>query len=216
MLCHGHESWHPDPAFYYQVGGGPMFDMGPYYLTALVTLLGPVQRISGSARITVPERTITSQPRSGQKIQVEVPTHISGVLDFVSGPVVSLTTSFDVWANNMPIIEIYGTEGTLSVPDPNGFGGLIRLYRASEKSWQDVEITRQYTGNNRGLGVVDMAYALQSGRTQRASGELAYHVLDCMHAFHDASNTGQYVTLASTCDRPAPMPADLPYGVLDL
>lgn len=215
MLCHGHESWHPDPAFYYQVGGGPMFDMGPYYLTALVNLLGPVQRVSGSTRISFPERTITSQPRNGQKIQVEVPTHITGLLDFAQGATGTLTTSFDIWAAHMPIMEIYGSEGTLSVPDPNGFGGPVRLWQTSSPEWREISLTRSYSHQSRGLGVADMAYALHSGRPHRASGELAYHVLDIMHAIHDAASEGRTVTLESSCARPAPLPANLIEGQLD-
>jgi predicted dehydrogenase len=211
MLNHGPEGWHPNPDFFYQVGGGPMFDMGPYYLTALVALLGPIQRICGSARISLPERTIASAARAGQKIVVEIPTHIAGVLDFVNGAIVTMTTSFDVWANELPRIEIYGTEGTLSLPDPNTFGGPVRLRRARESQWQDIPVEREYTQNSRGLGVADMAYALRSGRPARANGALTYHVLDAMHAFHDASNSGQYVSLASTCERPAALSA----GILD-
>jgi predicted dehydrogenase len=116
MTCHGHESWHPDPEFYYKKGGGPMLDMGPYFLTALVNLMGPVQRVSGSAQITYPERTITSKPKYGDRIEVQVPTHVAGVLDFKSGAVGTIITSFDIWAANLPRIELYGSAGTLSVP----------------------------------------------------------------------------------------------------
>ncbi len=206
MLCHGHEHWHPDPAFYYQAGGGPLFDMGPYYLTALVALLGPLRSVTGFARITEPVRTITSQPRAGQTIQVEVPTHVAGVLEFAQGAIVSLTTSFAVWATQMPIMEIYGTAGTLSVPDPNTFGGSVRVYRQSTHTWEEVTITRPYTANSRGLGLADLAEALHTQRAPRASGTLAYHVLDAMHALYDASTTGQAVLLTSTCERPAPLP----------
>ncbi len=133
MLCHGHEGWHPNPEFYYQVGGGPMFDMGPYYLTALVSLLGPVVRVSGSARASFSERTIGSAPKKGQKIKVEVPTHVTGLLDFANGAIATMITSFDVWGHTLPHIEIYGSEGTLSVPDPNTFGGPVRLWRAGRQ-----------------------------------------------------------------------------------
>ncbi len=215
MMGHGHESWHPDPAFYYQVGGGPMFDMGPYYLTALINLLGPVRRVTGSTRISFPERTITSKPKYGTKIEVKTPTHIAGVLDFASGAIGTIITSFDVWSHHAPIIEIYGSEGTLSVPDPNNFGGVVRVRKAREQDWVEVPLTHGYTQNSRGLGVADMAYALRSGRPHRASGELAYHVLDIMHAIHDASREGRHVELASTCERPAPLPVGLREGTLD-
>jgi predicted dehydrogenase len=215
MMGHGHESWHPDPEFYYQVGGGPMFDMGPYYLTALINLLGPVRRVTGSTRISFPERTITSQPKYGTKIEVKTPTHIAGVLDFASGAIGTIITSFDVWGHHAPIIEIYGSEGTLSVPDPNTFGGVVRVRKAREQEWVEVPLTHGYTQNSRGLGVADMAYAIRSGRQHRANGELAYHVLDIMHAIHDASREGRHVELTSTCERPAPLPVGLREGTLD-
>jgi len=215
MTCHGHESWHPDPEFYYKAGGGPMFDMGPYYLTALVALMGPVKRVTGSARVTFPERTITSQPKFGTKITVDTPTHIAGVMDFANGAVGTIITSFDVWAANLPRIEIYGTEGSLSVPDPNGFGGPVKVKRASGGDWMEVPLTHGHADNARGIGVADMAYGLRSGREHRSNGELAYHVLDIMHAFHDASSEGKHIDLKSTCARPAALPMGLRNGVLD-
>jgi predicted dehydrogenase len=215
MLCHGHESWHPAPEFYYKVGGGPMFDMGPYYLTALVSLMGPVQRVTGSARITFPERTITSQPLYGKKIEVEVPTHVAGVLDFASGAIATIVTSFDVWSAEVPRIEIYGTHGSLSVPDPNTFGGPVRVRRAGASEWSEIPLTHGYAKNSRSVGVADMAYGLRSGRPHRASGEMAYHVLDIMHAIHDASRNGSHINLASTCQRPAALPVGLVDGKLD-
>jgi len=215
FTCRGHESWHPDPEFFYKPGGGPMFDMGPYYITAMVSLMGPARRVTGSARITFPERTITSKPKNGTKIEVEVPTHVAGVIDFECGAVATVVMSFDVWAAELPRIEIYGTEGSLSVPDPNTFGGPVRLRRSDDADWREVELTHPYAENSRGLGVADMAYALRSGRPHRASGAMAYHVLDIMHAFHDASDEGTHVELASTCDRPAPLPMGLREGVLD-
>lgn len=215
MTCHGHESWHPDPEFYYQVGGGPMFDMGPYYLTALINLVGPVRQVTGSARITFPTRTITSEPKRGKVITVEVPTHVVGVLNFVEGAVGTIITSFDVWGANLPWIEIYGSEGSLSVPDPNTFGGPVRLLRAGQKEWEEVPLTHGYAENSRGLGVADMAAAMRSGRKHRASGELAYHVLDIMHAIHEASAQSAHVELQSRCERPAAMPMGLEPGMVD-
>ena len=216
MTCHGHEGWHPDPEFYYKIGGGPMFDMGPYYLTALVALVGPVARVTGSARITFPERTITSEKKHGQKIQVEVPTHVAGIMEFKNGAVGTIITSFDVWGANLPRIEIYGSEGSLSVPDPNCFGGPVRLKRAGKNDeWEDVELSHGYAENSRGIGPADMAYSLSSARPHRANGKLAYHVLDIMHAFHDASDQGRHADLESTCERPAPLPVGLPHGKLD-
>lgn len=206
MMSRGHEHWHPNPVFYYQKGGGPMFDMGPYYLTALVSLLGPVQRVSGATRITRSQRTITSQPRYGEVINVEVPTHVAGLLDFAAGPIGVIITTFDVQASTLPWIEIYGTAGTLAAPDPNTFGGPVRLRLAGDNEWKEVPVTRPYTENSRGLGLADMAEGLRTGRAHRASGELAYHVLDIMHAIHDASAESRHVLLESTCARPDAMP----------
>ncbi len=215
MANHGHEHWHPDPAFYYQPGGGPMFDMGPYYLTALVSLIGPITRIAGSARATFPERTISSQPKAGETIRVETPTHVAGTVDFRNGAIGTVITSFDVWAHSLPRIEIYGTEGSLSVPDPNTFRGPVRICQGRETEWREVEVTHGWTENSRGLGVADMAHALRSGRAHRASGALAYHVLDAMHSFLDSSREGRHIELQSTCERPAPLPLGLPATRLD-
>jgi predicted dehydrogenase len=218
MLGHGPEAWHPNPDFFYKVGGGPMFDMGPYYLTALVHLLGPVVRMTGSAQISFPQRFATSSKLPlesyGHAIDVEIPTHVTGVLDFASGVVATLITSFDVWAHNLPRIEIYGSEGSLNVPDPNRFTGPVKVRRAGAEDWSDVPLTHS-DQVGRGIGVADMAYALRSGRTNRTSGDLAYHVLDLMHAVHDSSSSGQHVMVKSTVKRPEPLPIGLMAGTLD-
>jgi predicted dehydrogenase len=216
MVGGGHESWHPSPEFYYHKGGGPMFDMGPYYLTALIALLGPITRVTGSARITFPERTITSQPKYGQKIKVETPTHIAGVIDFASGPIGTLLTSFDVKGNSiLPRIELYGSAGTLLIPDPNNFGGEIRVWRAGAKEWSSIPLTHGYADNARGVGAADMAKAIQTGRKHRANGDMAFHVLEAMHGFHDASEQGKHYVMKSTCERPAPFPLGLTDFTLD-
>jgi len=215
MTCHGHEGWHPDPEFYYKVGGGPMLDMGPYYLTALVNLMGPVKRVSGATRVTFPNRLITSQPKYGTVIKVDTPTHIAGTFEFANGAIGTIITSFDVWAASLPRIEIYGTAGTLSVPDPNGFGGPIKLFRPGQPDWVEMPLAFGYADNSRGLGVADMAAAIQSGRPHRASGELAYHVLDVMLSFEDACTAGKYIELKSTCKQPAIFPMGLRPGAVD-
>jgi predicted dehydrogenase len=215
MLCHGHESWHPDPEFYYKEGGGPMFDMGPYYLTALISLMGPVKSVTGSARTTFPTRTITSEPHNGKVINVEVPTHVAGILNFASGAIGTIITSFDVWAHNLPFIEIYGTAGSMSVPDPNTFNGPVKVQRPNADQWSELPLTHSFAENSRSLGLADMAYALRSGRPPRASGELCNHVLDIMHAVHEASDQGCHVELTTTCSQPAPLPLGLESGLLD-
>jgi len=215
MMGHGPERWHPDPEFFYKVGGGPMFDMGPYYLTALVSLLGPVRRVTGATRISFPEREIGSEPKHGTKITVETPTHVTGLLEFASGPVGTIITSFDVWKSSLPRIEIYGSEGTLSVPDPNTFGGPVVLWRPDAKEGENIPLLPLREKNSRSLGLADMAHALHSGRPHRANGEMAYHVLDLMHTIHDAAREGRHIEMSSTCTRPAPMPVGLPEGLLD-
>ena len=214
MMCAGHESWHPQPEFYYDLGGGPMLDMGPYYLTALITLLGPITRVSGSARTTHTERMITSQPQYGKIMKVKALTHYATVLDFAQGAIGSMIMSFDCKAAQVPRIEIYGTEGTLSVPDPNTFGGPVRI-GGKGKEWQEVPLTHGYTDNSRSIGVADMANAIRSGRPHRANGELAFHVLDAMEAAADASAKGKAIRLTSTCQRPAALPMGLLPGMLD-
>lgn len=212
MLSRGPEGWHPDPEFFYQPGAGPMFDMGPYYLTALTSLLGPVSRVTGSARVSFPERTIGSKAKFGQTIRVNTATHIAGVLDFAGGAVGTLTTSFDVHATNAQHIEIYGSEGTLVVPDPNTFGGAVGLRRGGEKAFTEQTLRFPYEDNVRGIGVAEMAAAIVADRPHRASGEMAAHVLDLMIAFHEASENGRHVEVGSSMQRPAAFPAGMQAG----
>ena len=213
MMCPGHESWHPSPAFYYQPGGGPMFDMGPYYLTALVNLLGSVTAVTGMVTTGQSQRTITSQPLAGQTIDVQVPTHVAGLMNFDNGAVATIVTSFDVPGHKHPCLEIYGTEATISVPDPNTFGGPVWLKRLGE-DWQEIPLSHSYVGNSRGLGLADMAAALRDKKNNhRANGEIAYHVLDLMWAFHDAAEQGQQITLQSQCQRPEPMPTSSVFSI---
>jgi predicted dehydrogenase len=191
MMCHGHESWHPDPEFYYEKGGGPMFDMGPYYLTALVNLLGPVKKVAGMTGMAFEERTITSKKKNGKKVKVEVPTHVNGLMEFENGAIGNIITSFDVWGHNMPRIEIHGTLGSLSVPDPNSFGGPVYLKTMDMKEFVEIPVTLPYSENSRGIGVSEMADAILSGRKNKASGRIALHVLELMHGFHIAARSGE-------------------------
>lgn len=215
MMCRGHESWHPSPQFYYQKGGGPMFDMGPYYMTALVNLLGPVKRVSGSTSTAFPRRLITSQPFNGTKIPVETPTHLTGTLDFVGGGTATVVMSFDTWPFPLPCIVLYGTEGTLEVPDPNNFNGAVRLRRQDGTGYDDLPHTHT-TDRGRGAGVADMAYSiLRRKRPHRANGELAEHVVEIMESFEKSSVSGRHITLKTTCKRPAALPVGLAANELD-
>jgi len=215
MVCHGHESWHPDPAFYYQYGGGPMFDMGPYYLSALVNLVGPVKTVTGMTKASLPQRTITSEPLNGTIVDVKVPTYINGTMEFHNGAVGTIFTTFDVWSAQVPIIEIYGSEGTLAVPDPNTFDGPIKIYRPEKGEFLEFPNTFGYAENSRALGLADMAKAIETGRSARASSDLTFHVLEIMSSFHKASDTKSFVDLKSHPERPAPMKPMVLKGILD-
>lgn len=215
MLCRGHESWHPSPQFYYQNGGGPMFDMGPYYLTALINFFGPVARVCGSTQSAFPERLITSQPLAGTKIPVETPTHVAGILEFVHGGNATVVTSFDTWPYPLPRLLVFGTEGTLEAPDPNRFDGVVRIRDAKSDAYREIAPTHT-TERGRGAGAADLAGSiLRPGRPHRASGTLAQHVVEVMEAFEKSSRTGRHVKIKSRCDRPAALPVGLAPNELD-
>ena len=201
MRCHGHEHWHPNPAFYYQRGGGPMFDMGPYYLTAMVNLAGAVESVSACARVTFPQRLITSQPLAGTRVDVEVPTHIAGLMRFRNGAIGTLTTTFDVYDDHQACLEVFGSRGSIIVPDPNSFGGPVRLLRAGSSSYEEVPVEHGYQQDSRGIGVADMCVALREGRAARANCQQTFHVLDLMCAFHDAAETAAWQALDSDYER---------------
>jgi predicted dehydrogenase len=217
MLGRGPEWGHPNPEFFYGPGGGPMFDMGPYYLTALLFLLGPVRRISGSASIAIPERTIHAGPRQGGTIHVSTPDHVCGTLEFEDGAVGTLVTSFaiqhSVHDRQFPI-TVYGTEGTLKVPDPNTFDGAVQVRRAGEEEWREVPHAFA-AGYGRSVGLADLARAVVSQRPHRASGDLAYAVLDLMQGVLDSSSDGKHYTPETRPERPAPRPAGGAPGELD-
>ena len=217
MICHGHESWHPDPEFYYKRGGGPMFDMGPYYLTALINLMGGVQRVFSASRITFPHRTITSQPFAGTGIDVDVNTYIAGTLQFETGAIGTIFTTFDVHfpGEKARFIEIYGSEGTLFVPDPNNFSGTIQLYRPEEGTLKDIPMMFGYPENSRGLGLADMAKAIATGREARCAVQQTYHVLELISGFETSAKTGCWTEIESSYHRAAPMQRPIVKGILD-
>ncbi|WP_329125669.1 Gfo/Idh/MocA family protein [Streptomyces sp. NBC_01465] len=204
MASAGPESWHPDPEFYYRPGGGPLLDMGPYYLSSLVHVLGPVVRVTGAASRTRTERDIGSGPRAGTHFPVEVDTHVTGVLEHAGGALTTLLMSFDIQAARLPRIEVHGTGGSLSVPDPNGFDGLVEYHRAGGE-WQLLPVSAGYRGAGRGTGLVDLADALSAGRPHRASAGLSRHVLDVMLTLLDAAREGAALSVRSSCERPEPV-----------
>jgi predicted dehydrogenase len=192
-----------------------MLDMGPYYLTAMVNLLGPIKRIAGITGKGRAQRKITSEPFAGQVIDVEVSTHVTGTLEFANGTIGTMITSFDVTAHHLPKLEVHGTEGSISVPDPNTFGGPVSIFvRETDSEWREVELTHT-TEIGRGTGLADLAKAERDGRAHRASGDLALHVLEAMTAFDCSSEAGEHVTLETSCERPAALPAGLAPGELD-
>jgi len=202
MTTPGHERWHPDPDFYYRPGGGPLLDMGPYYLTALVQLLGPVARVTGVASRPRPERTIGSGPRRGARVPVEVDTHVTGILEHTSGALTTLMISFDVWAARLPPIEVHGATGSLSVPDPNHFDGEVEVFTAASGQWQPVAPEAGFVKAGRGVGLADLAAALRDGRPHRAGAEIGLHVLDVMETLLRAAEEGRSLPVATGCERP--------------
>lgn len=215
MMCPGHERWHPNPDFYYQAGGGPMLDMGPYYITALVNMLGPVASVVGMAKATYETRTIKSGDREGESFDVKIDTHFSGIMQFVSGATVTMTQSFDVHKHEHTPIEIYGQKGSMLVADPNQFEGIVKT-SAGMDDWEEVEQTHLYgDGNYRIVGLADMASAIVADRPHRASLELSLHVLEVMEAIQTSADEERTVKLVHQCERPAALDASLDFGKLD-
>lgn len=215
MMGPGHEGWHPNPDFYYKAGGGPLMDMGPYYLTDLINLLGPVKTVSGAAKTSYKKRVIGSGEREGEVFDVEVPTHISAILSFVNGAMVTITTSFDVPKHEHSHIEIYGTLGSMLVCDPNEFEGEIKVSK-KDGEWETVVQEHLYgDGNYRILGLADMAQAIVNDRPHRASLELSLHVLEIMEGILFSAKQKQVVQLKHQCERPEPMRSDFAFGQLD-
>jgi predicted dehydrogenase len=205
MVTPGHERWHPNPDFYYNAGGGPLLDMGPYYITALIHLLGPVRAVIGAASRLRGERVIGSGPRLGQRIPVEVDSHVTGVLEHANGALSTITTSFDGVRTTALPIEVHGETGTLAVPDPNHFDGEVRLFPLGGTGWQALPPSAGYAGAGRGVGLIDLVTA-GGQRPPRAGGELALHVLEAMTALLRSSAEGRRIALTTTVERPAPIP----------
>jgi predicted dehydrogenase len=215
VLTPGPESWHPNPQFYYQTGGGPVFDMGPYYLTALINLLGPVTRVTSIAGRGFAERIFGAGPRKGEKFTVEIPTHFNALLEFEQGAIISFHASFDVQGHSHLPIEIYGTEGSLQIPDPNYFGGRVRLLRRGGL-WADMPLTHGYDDRNyRILGVAEMAAAIRRNRPHRASDQIALHTVEVMEAIVIGGSSGKAVSINSHCERPRALEPLPRLGTLD-
>jgi predicted dehydrogenase len=208
LASRGPESWHPNPAFFYQTGGGPLYDMGPYYISTLVFLLGAVKRVSASTRASFKERVVTSETRFGEVLNVEVATHSAGQLEFESGAIATTILSFDVWKHSLPRIEIYGSLGTLRVPDPNTFGGPVQIWLHTDGEWRDVPLA--YSADvQRSIGVADMMQSIRDDVPHRANGDLAYHVLEVMEAYDKSSEAGAHIPIESRPDQPARLPIGL-------
>jgi predicted dehydrogenase len=218
---HGMEAWHPEPDFFFAPGAGPLLDVGVYYVTAMATILGPYKSVSAVARATFPERTIGNGAREGEKIPVTTPTHISAVIEFESGVLGSLTASFDLWETDFARLTIYGTEGTLRLPDPNTFGGPIQYLQGGTDKWVEIPVTVPNTENSRGLGANDLAKVVREGGKSRVDGSLGFHVLDFMSSVLESAERGQRVEIESTFEKPelaeyaqdAKIPADVKRGV---
>lgn len=209
----GHEYWHPEPAFYYDIGGGPVLDMGPYYITDLVNLLGPVARVQALSVTPHKERVIRSEPKRGQMMPVRVDTHVAGTLIFASGALIQTTLSFDVPKHAHLPYQLFGLEASLLVPDPNRFDGEVKIAKPRAPEWDTVPVTLPYGDTNyRGLGLADMAHAILTNRPHRASGDLALHVLEVMEAFATAAREERIVDITTTVDRPAPIAESLKDG----
>jgi predicted dehydrogenase len=218
ILSHGMENWHPNPAFFFRKGGGPVFDMGPYYLSTLVLLLGPVASVAASGQIGFAERIVSTEtsPYKGSVIKVETLTSVQALLEFESGAQLSFMASWDVWEHGMLPLEIHGTEGSMRLPDPNWFGGAPAIAQG-RGGWKEIDTSQRVFGranwpsgnprvaNFRGLGLAEMARAIADGRPHRANGEVALHVLAVMDGILEAATENSRVRIAEGCARPAPL-----------
>ncbi len=222
VLGRGPEKWGQAP-FFYDYGAGPMLDLGPYYITALVNFFGPAKSVTAMTKKGSEFRTLGAEVGETYKnvykpfdrYPVNVTTHLTGVIEFKNGVLATVIASFEAYAHNHPPIEIYGDEGTLLVPDPNTFGGPVKVFRRGENKWIDAPLSHIYTENSRSIGAADMAIALQTGRKHRCCGELANHVLEIMLSFDKSSKLGKKVDLKTTCERPEPLQLGLEPGEVE-
>ncbi|MEV7228111.1 Gfo/Idh/MocA family oxidoreductase [Polymorphospora sp. NPDC051019] len=205
MVTAGHERWHPDPDFYYQAGGGPLLDMGPYYVSCLVTLLGPVTAVVAAGSRTRDVRVIDSGPRRGERIPVAVDSHVTGVLTHAGGVLSTLVMSFDAVATRAAHVEVHGELGSLVVPDPNRFDGDVRVRGPHDPDWRPVAESAGYRGAGRGIGLADLA-GTAPGQEPRAGGTFAYHVLDVLESMLTSVAAGRSVPVRSRAGRPAAVP----------
>lgn len=217
----GMEMWHPNPDFFFKPGGGPVLDLGPYYISNLVQLLGPVKRVGAISGMASAERTITSEPRTGEKIAVETPTTIHALLEFHSGAQITYCASWDVWQHGHANMELYGLDGTLHVPDPNFFGGEVRMTKKDAfvnrtPAWDHPfsEANDNGRANYRVAGLADMAQAIMADRPHRCSLEFALHVVDVMTSILRSGETGAFVEISTTCERPAALGIEDARGLL--
>ena len=194
----GHELWHPSPQFYYQEGAGPLFDMGPYYLTALVFLLGPIEKVIGNSTHSNRNRKIHTGDLADTQLSVEVETHISALLTHKSGAQSTIMVSFEIWGSKLPTIEVYGTSGTINVPDPNKFNDIPEIFTQENREWRAVEESAGFRNSGRGFGLSEMAAAIAENRPHCASGELGFHVLEVMEAILKSSTSECRTTIQST------------------
>ena len=214
MLNRGPENWHPNPGFFFSAGGGPMLDVGPYHVTALVCMLGPARRVTGMSRILYPERKAERGPRAGEVFTVTTSTFVAGLIEFESGAVATLVMSFGISGHDLPHMQVYCSGGILGVPDPNYFGGPVRVRAAGEESmWQEQPLLYRHTAeqpprNHRGLGVAEMAQGLRRGQAPRASGELGFHVLDVMLGIQESHDSGRHVEISSRVRPPPLLPVE--------
>ena len=205
MLAGGQEVWHPDPDIFYRDGAGPLLDMGPYYVTAIVSLLGPVRRVAGFASTLVEERTIKVGPRRGERFTAETPTHITSMLELQGAVTATLVATFEAPGHYASTMLVHGSDGELALPDPNGFAGPVRI-RRGRGTWEGVPFTSRGAADARGLGLHDMVEAIAEGRPHRASAQLATHVVDVARSILASCESGSAVAIASTAERPDALP----------